>query len=327
MPVTLAQAKLNSQTDIQAGVVDEFRKSSYILDNITFDDSVSPGTQGKTLTYGYTRLLTQPTAAFRAINEEYAPQEVQKVPYSVELKPFGGSYEIDRVVADTGGLVDEIELQQSQKIKAAKTLFHDAFINGDSAVNAKSFDGLDKAVAGSSTEFGTGSVIDLSSETALNSNQHVLLDFLGEWLSSLSEKPTFLGSNSKLINRIKSAARRAGYLTKSEDSFGRSIEAYDGIPLLDLGEKSGSSAPIVPIRSATVGGTAYTGLADLYAAVLSLNGVHGVSLQQDKSKLVKVWLPDFSTAGAVKKGEVEIVGAIAIKQTKQAGVARNFKVQ
>ncbi len=29
--VTLAQAKLNTQDDIQAGVIDEFRKSSFIL--------------------------------------------------------------------------------------------------------------------------------------------------------------------------------------------------------------------------------------------------------------------------------------------------------
>ena len=64
--ITLAHAKLNTQDDIQAGVIDEFRKSSFILDNIPFDDAVTPGTNGATLTYGYTRLITQPTAAFRA---------------------------------------------------------------------------------------------------------------------------------------------------------------------------------------------------------------------------------------------------------------------
>src|SRR5665647_2376041 len=86
--VTLEQAKLNTQDAIQAGVIDEFRKSSFILDNISFDDAVSPGTNGATLTYGYTRLITQPTAAFRAINEEYTPQEVTKQRYTTELKPL-----------------------------------------------------------------------------------------------------------------------------------------------------------------------------------------------------------------------------------------------
>ena len=83
-------------------VIDEFRKSSFILDNMPFDDAVTPGTNGATLTYGYTRLITQPTAAFRAINSEYTPQEVEKQRYTVELKPFGGSFQIDRVIASTG---------------------------------------------------------------------------------------------------------------------------------------------------------------------------------------------------------------------------------
>ena len=41
MAITLEQAKLNTQDAIQAGVIDEFRKSSFILDNIAFDNAVS----------------------------------------------------------------------------------------------------------------------------------------------------------------------------------------------------------------------------------------------------------------------------------------------
>ncbi|MFG6377989.1 MAG: phage capsid protein, partial [Lachnospiraceae bacterium] len=68
MAVTLAEAQKNVQDDLQIGVIDEFRKSSFILDHITFDDAVSPTGGGATLTYGYTRLTTQPTAAFRKVN-------------------------------------------------------------------------------------------------------------------------------------------------------------------------------------------------------------------------------------------------------------------
>ena len=75
MAVTLAQAKLNVQDDLQMGVIDEFAKSSFILDNLTFDDVVSPTGGGTTLTYGYTRLKTQPVADFREVNNEYAKHE------------------------------------------------------------------------------------------------------------------------------------------------------------------------------------------------------------------------------------------------------------
>ncbi|MDT8716973.1 phage capsid protein [Clostridium sp. 19966] len=326
MAITLAQAKLNTQDDIQKGVIDEFRKSSFILDNITFDNAVTPGTNGATLTYGYTRLITQPTAAFRAINNEYTPQEVTKDRYIVELKPFGGSFAIDRIIANTGGLVDEVNLQVQQKVKAANALFHDTIINGDSAVDSNSFDGLNKAITGSSTEYNAGAFIDLSTSTALDTNYKQFMDLLDEFLSNLDGKPTFLGGNSKLITKIKSVARRAGYLTQSEDAFGRKVDAYDGIVLVDLGAKAGTNDPVVSIANTRKpnGTDAVTGLTDLYAARLSLDGFHAVSLANQD--LVKIWLPDFSTSGAVKNGEVEMVAAVALKATKSAGVFRNIKV-
>ena len=324
MAVTLAQAKLNTQDDIQAGVIDEFRKSSFILDNITFDDAVSPGTNGATLTYGYTRLITQPTAGFRAINSEYTPQEATKQRHTTELKPFGGSFEIDRIVAETGGLVNEVDLQLSQKVKAARALFHDTCINGDSAVDVNSFDGINKAVTGSTTEYGASAYIDLSSSSAVDANWKAFLDALDDFLSLLDGKPSFLGGNNKLITKIKSVARRAGYLTQSEDAFGRKADAYDGIILVDMGDKAGSSNPVVPIVTRTVG-SSVTGLTDLFAARLALDGFHGVSLKG--TKLVNTYLPDFKTPGAVKKGEVEMVAAVALKATKAAGVFRNIKIQ
>ena len=167
MPVTLAEAKKNVQDDLQMGVIDEFQKNNWILEHITFDDCVSPTGGGATPTYAYTRLLTQPTAAFRAINSEYTPQEVTKQRHTVDIKVFGGAYEIDRVLANFGGIVSEVELQQAQKIKAAQALFNDTFINGDSATDANAFDGLEKALTGSSTEFNaSGSAIDLSTSAA-----------------------------------------------------------------------------------------------------------------------------------------------------------------
>lgn len=42
---------------------------------------------------------------------------------------------------------------------------------------------------------------------------------------------------------------------------------------------------------------------------------------------VKTWLPDFTTSGAVKTGEVEMVAAVALEATKAAGALRKIKVQ
>ena len=153
MAITLEEAKKNVQDDLQMGVIDEFQKSNWILEHIPFDDAVSPTGGGATPSYSYTRLKTQPTAQFREINKEYTPSEVTKERHTVEIKVFGGSYEIDRVIASMGGIVSEVELQQAQKIKAAQALFNDTFINGDTGKDSKAFDGLDKALTGSSTEY------------------------------------------------------------------------------------------------------------------------------------------------------------------------------
>ncbi|OME86522.1 MULTISPECIES: major capsid protein [Paenibacillus] len=317
MAVTLSEAKKNVQDHIVAGVIDEFRKNNFLLQNLTFDDVVSPTGGGATLTYGYTRLITQPTAAFRAVNSEYTAQEVKKQRHTVDLKVFGGTFQIDRIIAGMDGIVSEVQLQLEQKVKAAQALFNDTVINGDSAVDALAFDGLDKALTGSSTEYVPGSVIDLSTSAAVDANYKVFLDDLDEFLMGLDGVPSVIMGNLKLIAKIRACARRAGTYTTTKDDFGRQIEAYNGIPLEDLGAKSGTNDPVVSTNA--------DGETSLYVARLALDGFHGVSMAGQPP--VRTWLPDYTTSGAVKTGEVEMVSAVALKATKAAGAMRKIKVQ
>lgn len=319
MPVTLEEARKNVQDDLQMGVIDEFRKSNWILDHITFDDAVSPTGGGATPTYSYTRLKTQPTAQFRAINSEYTPSEVTKERHSVDIKVFGGAYQIDRVIANMGGIVSEVELQQSQKIKAAQALFNDTFINGDEAMDTNAFDGLEKALAGSSTEYNTGdTVIDLSTSQLVTDNFQYFLDMLDEFLRGLDGEPSFIAGNTKLISKLRACARRAAMYQVTKSDWGTNVESYGNIPFVDLGAKPGTNDDVVK-TDATKGTTS------LYVARLSMDGLHGVSFAGMAP--VQTWLPDFTTAGAVKTGEVEMNAAIALKASKAAGVFRNIKVK
>jgi hypothetical protein len=331
MPITLTQAKVGMADHVDQMVIDEFRRASLLLDALTFDNAVSPGTGGSTLTYGYTRLKTPSTAGFRALNNEYAANEAGRENLSVQLKIFGGAYEIDRVIQETSGQINEAEFQLRQKILGASNLFHYTVINGDSAVDANAFDGLDKALTGSSTELNTTTSIDLSTESGLDSNKFSFLDTLDSFLAELDGRPSMLMGNSKLITKIKALARRAGYLTSNEDAFGRKVTGYDGIPLVDLGYffDGAATVPVVPIETRDLDGAganpAITGLTDLYAVSLGMDGFHGVS--PTGNSVIRNYLPDFNSPGAVKKGEVEMVAAVALKATRKAGVLRNIKVQ
>lgn len=326
MPVTLAQAKVGMADHIDQQVIDEFRRGSALLDALTFDDAVSPGTGGSTLVYGYTQLKTPAGADFREINSDYTPNEADRETKTVNLKIFGGSFQVDRVLANTtNGQINEVQFQLSEKIKAATNLFHYTAINGDSGT--KGFDGLDTMLVGSSTELhaDAANAIDLSTASAIDSNYKVVLDAIDELLGELDDAPTMLIANNALITKLKGCARRAGYLTQSEDAFGRQITGYNGIPFVDLKyyydlEKK-QELPVIPVVTR---GSA-TGLTDLYAVRFALDGFHAVS--PAGGKIISTTLPDFSQAGAVKSGDVEMVAATVLKKTRAAGVLRNFKVK
>src|SRR5881392_2182513 len=102
MPVTLAQAQLNTTADIDFAVIDNLRRNSWLFNNMVWDDTVTPGTGGAALTYGYTRLLAPSMASFRRFNEEYVPNQATRERKTVELHPLGGSWTVDRKLARLG---------------------------------------------------------------------------------------------------------------------------------------------------------------------------------------------------------------------------------
>lgn len=310
MAILLSDVQVNFQDHLWGRVIDEFRKNNFLLDNMPFDDAISPTGGGATMTYSYNRVLTQATAATRAINAEYVAQEAKKKRYSVDLKVMGGSFEIDRVLANTGGIENEVTFQLNQKIKATQATFSDMVINGDTTRDANGFDGLHKAIRGTATDV-DGSSLDLSSAAAITTNYHQFLDLLDEMLSTMDGKASCLLGNGKMMAKIRACARRASMYQTTKDNWGQMVEYYGDIPLIDLGAKAGSNDPII------ADGT-------LFAVRLAEDGVHGVSMAGQSP--IKTWLPDFTTAGAVKKGEVEMVAAVALKTTKAAAMLSGVQV-
>ncbi len=325
MPITLADSKVGLADHVDQKVVDEFRRDSFILDRLKFDNSVSPGTGGSTLTYGYLQLKTPSLAEGRKLNSEYQAGEAIKTQKTVNLKIFGGAFEVDRVLEKTAAS-SEISFQLAEKIKAVKNKFHYDFINGKSTAkgnagtDATPFDGLDVLVTGTNTEEkNAAKVFDMSSAEKIKNNADEFMYALDTWLSELSEKPDALLVNRKTATMLKTVAKMQGYYDRTKNDFGQKIEYYDEIAIVDMGEYfDGTSTKMcVPID-------AKTGTTSIYAVKLGLNAVHAVSPKGDK--IIATYLPDLSNPGAVKKGEVEMVAAIVSKDTTKAGVFRNVQV-
>ena len=141
---------------------------------------------------------------------------------------------------------------------------------------------------------------------------------LDEFLGLLDGTPSCIMGNTKLIAKLRACARRASMYQTSLNEWGNQVESYGNIPFVDMKAKAGSNDDVIATDDTA-------GTTSLYVARLGLDGLHGVSFAGVAP--VQTWLPDFTTAGAVKKGEVEMNAAIALKATKAAGVFRNIKVK
>ena len=310
--VTLAQFREGRSDYVDQQVIDSFRRNSLLLDMLVFDDVVAANGSGSTLTYNYMREKTPAVAGTREINKEYTPQEATREKYSVEVKILGGSC-------------------REAKNKATCTAFSKTVIDGDADSDATTFDGLDKALRGTSSEVNAEGYLDISTSDALDKNYKKLLDLLDEFLASLNGRASCIMGNTFMITKLKAAARRSGYLTHTENSFGKSVAAYDDIPFVDMGyypklnEGTYTEAPVIPVSTRTVGSESVTGLTDIYAPVIGLGNFHGVTVKGNK--FISQYPPDFKVPGAVKTGEVEMLAAIAMKSTRSAAVLRNIKIK
>ena len=313
MAITLQEAKIGMADKVDQQIVDMFRRSSLLLDNMVFDNCISPGTGGSTLTYGYIQLKTPSTAAVRTVGSEYVPGEAKREKKTTSAVIMGGSFQVDRVLQNTAGAADEMAFQAEQKIKATANCFHNMVINGDT--ESGEFDGLKKLLAGTANEL--SSTVELTTSSQLDENYNAFLDEMDAFLATLDGTASMLLMNTQMLIKLRSIARRAGYYERSTDDFGRTVETYAGIPMVDMGKyfDGENTLDVIPTEG---------GKTAIYAVCLGLDGFHGISPQG--SGVVVSYLPDLNEPGAVKTGEVELVAGVALKNTLKAAVLKDIAI-
>lgn len=319
--ITLKDVQAVTTDDVDFNLIDETRKSSFLLDNLPFSDTVAPGTGGSTLTAGYTRLTQERAADTRRENTEYPAREAKRDRVTVDLVPMGARYNIDRVYAGLGDpTTSEVVFQQGEARKATIAKFTDLFINGvaaDFTEEVPEFDGLDALLTGTSTESFAPNGSPWAFGNIASQAEAVQADLaFRSWIRKFYRRPDALFVNQEGAAFLDRVNAWRSISTTTQDSFGQDIPTFGGIPYVDLGEKSGSSESIIA--------TSGSGTTTIYGVCFGADSVHGYSVQG--GRLLKSWLPKFGEddgAGAVKPGEVELGPvAIAAKRTKGAGAFR-----
>ena len=249
MALTLIEAAKLSQDDLQRGVLETFVQESSVLDRIPFLTI-----QGNA--YAYNEEKTLPNVQFRDVNEGYAESTGTVNPKSEKLVILGGDADVDRFIIQTrGNLNDQRAIQTRLKVKAASYFFQDQFINGDTEVTPKGFDGLKKRLVGNQVfaadANGMGPVL----------GGHDFFDAMDELIARVPGLNSTNGAfytNRAIRSKLWSSARRLGGMEMVKDALtGKPIYTYQGIPLLDIGQRPDGS-DIIPMTE-TAGTSADAG--------------------------------------------------------------------
>ncbi len=225
MAVTLAQAALASQNELQRGVIETFVQESPLLDRI-------PLLEIEGNAYAYNVEATLPGVAFRSVNEAYVESTGTINPRTETLSILGGDADVDRFIVRTrSNLNDQRAIQVRMKVKANAVKYHDAFVNGDVAVDAKSFDGLRKRLTG--TQVLDAGVNGLGPVAG----GHDFFDRLDALMAAVPGGPDVLYANRAVRAKILSAGRRIGGADLlADDIGGRRTAMWNGVPIYDLGQ-------------------------------------------------------------------------------------------
>lgn len=257
MALTLTEAAVLSQDDLQRGVLETFVQESPVLDRIPF-----LSIEGNS--YAYNAEATLPDVEFRNVNEAYNESTGTVNPAFERLVILGGDADVDTFIVQTrGDLNDQRAIQTAMKVKAASYKFQDHFINGDTTVDPKGFDGLKVRLVGDQL------IDNGAAGTVLNpADAHPFFDKLDELFAAVQGGADVLYANSAVIAKIKSAGRRMGGVDMvREDLTGKRVVTWNGVPVLDLGHTAAGAA-ILP-RTETVGTS--TDCSSIYAVKFGAN--------------------------------------------------------
>lgn len=212
MALTLMEAEKYSTDVLRRGVIEVFSRNSAIFELLPFMEISGNA-------YAYNTEEALPGISFRGVNEGYVESAGVINQDSEKLTILGGDVDVDRFLAQTRGNINDLRaIQTEMKSKALAQAWTRTFFKGDTAKNANEFDGLEKRVNGSQ-------VIDAG-------NKGLTLAMLDELIDAVEGEPDVLFM-SKAMRRIVKGILQGSvhYIESGEDSFGRPVTTYGGIPI------------------------------------------------------------------------------------------------
>lgn len=344
-PVTLNEVMKMMGDDWRRDITNDFIRTGYFSKHITFHSLKNPYTGGSGLRHRFTRLQRTAPVTGRLINQDYTPMKVDTITEQVDVKQWGGKFELDRILADAGTLEPEVYLQMSQLAQSCSYYFDQQCIIGNSLADPREFDGILRIAQVYNRihkpEFPSGNrtvnlfdtlKYELNGLRRPSSVQESYRDFLfamDEWLSSFDRKPTFLMGNARMMACLRQVAREVGVYQTHTNEWGESVSTYDGIDLITTSYKVEQSIVEKDLsiqREEILPTDKDTGLSVLIAGRFGRDAIYGIC--PAIGTVIRSWYPEYggNNVKPVQEAGVEMSAAMVVNKLESIGVLTGLKV-
>lgn len=265
MPLLKAEANKLSNNELVSGVIEEIIEKDEAFSFLPFIK-----VDGKAYVYdredvGLENNITAGAGlpTFLDVNDTVIEGAVPFKEITTRLRILAGDVDVDSFIQETeSDTNDQMGTQISAKAKALGRLYHNAFMNGDNAVNAKSFDGL-RALT---TNADSNSAQTVSAGVNGGALTFTLLDQL---LDTVTNGADAIIMRRGTIRAYRALLRASGGTTADSvimNDFGMPMLAHNGVPIL--------MNDFMPANETSGTGV---GLCSVYAARMNeADGVHGI---------------------------------------------------
>ncbi len=216
MAMTKAEAAKLTNDLLLRGVIETIVRESQLLQLLPFMEVT-----GTAVTYN--REATMPAVSFYDAGDTWTEATPTFTQVTANLKILGGDADVDNFLQATYADPNDLEAEViASRAKAVAHKFSEGFLIGDSAVDAKSFDGLAKLIPASQR-------ID----AGVNGGA-LTLDLMDQMMDLVRPgRPDVLMMSKRSRRKLSSLRRASGNLLETDrDQFGLRALFYDGIPIV-----------------------------------------------------------------------------------------------
>lgn len=271
MALTLLEAaKLGNGSVREQAIIEMYAGSSDVLMTLPFKDIT-----GNSIAYN--RESSLPGVGFRGVNEAYTASTGILNPMTERLVIAGGDLDVDKFIVDTEG-EEQRTMHEEMKLRALSLAWTRKFVKGDTASDAREFDGLQTRVTGDQV---------ISAGTTAN-GAALSLAILDKAIDQ-TFNPTHILMSKAMARKFSAAARStsiSGYITWDKNEFGSRVLAYNDLPIITV-DLDNTETAILPFTEAANSGTdTATSIYVLGIGPLGLTGIqNGLPQVRDLGEL------------------------------------------